>query len=127
MSSSQADVKMDAAHGQPSLEDSADIYADYVPTFNTAIDRRGRRSIELRNDRTGTNTTYSDLFEGTMRGDPAMRAWFGRCDRYFCWISHDHIRPQILRTTLQVLSAPIFLILMGYNSLRYRWDVWKGR
>lgn len=127
MESPQTDVQVDGADWQSTFEESTAFYDDYVPIFGTALDRHGHRSIQLHNTKTGVNTTYSDLFSGTMAEDPAMRAWFSRLDKYFCWALHDHVRPQFLRTTLQYLSTPVFITLMGYSALRFRWDVWMGR
>lgn len=111
---------------QPPDDDSNEPI-EGTPLFKTAIDPHGHRSMLFRIDKTGELMTFTEINERNLPPGGPMQGWFRRYDRFMCWMLFENIRPGRLRIACQYLCAPLVWGFLGYNQVRFHWDLWRWR
>ena len=99
--------------------------AGFENTWTTAHDSKGRRSLLLRRDATGGLMTWAEEVDRTMPGaeHAIVRKQFRRIDGAVCWYLFEDWRSSWVRTSLQIVSLPILLLRLGFDYLRFRWEL----
>ena len=110
----------EVASTTPSTQDKSD---DTIPLWRSAVDPYGRRSMAFQRSN-GEITTWTEMWEMTAPGpgpeDTAVRECQRQLDDLMCWFMFEDWKSTRVRSALQCVCMPIFLLRIGLFLLRLR-------
>ena len=98
--------------------------------WKTAIDPYGRRSMAVQRSN-GSITTWTEMWERSAPGpdprDEGCRHVMRKLDELMCWMLFEDWKSARVRSVLQAVCLPVFLLRLGWFMLRLQVDSWMGR